>query len=137
MPTFQQLIRQNRVRKGNKKNSMALKSFSRGKKKQKAMNNPQLRGSCISTFVMTPKKPNSSSKKATKVKLSNGKEVTAYIPGEGHNLQAHSSVLVRGGRVRDLPGVFYKVIRGKLDCDCVKNRKQGRSRFGAKMEKKK
>lgn len=137
MPTFQQLIRQNRARKKSKNNSLALKSYSRGKKKQMAMNNPQLRGSCINTFVMTPKKPNSSSKKATKVKLSNGKEVIVYIPGEGHNLQAHSSVLVRGGRVKDLPGVFYKVVRGKLDCDSVKGRNQGRSRYGSKRDKKK
>ena len=98
--------------------------------------NPQQRGVCTRVYTTTPKKPNSALRKVARVKLSNGTEVTAYIPGEGHNLQEHSMVLVRGGRVKDLPGVRYKIVRGALDTQAVKNRKQARSLYGAKMEKK-
>ena len=97
---------------------------------------PQKRGVCTRVYTTTPKKPNSALRKVARVKLSSGTEVTAYIPGEGHNLQEHSIVLVRGGRVKDLPGVRYKIVRGALDTQGVKNRKQARSRYGAKMEKK-
>ena len=93
---------------------------------------PQKRGVCTRVYTTTPKKPNSALRKVARVKLSNGTEVTAYIPGEGHNLQEHSLVLVRGGRVKDLPGVRYKIVRGALDTQAVKNRKQARSRYGAK-----
>ena len=115
--------------------------YYRGKKvvKTKApalRSNPQQRGVCTRVYTTTPKKPNSALRKVARVKLSNGTEVTAYIPGEGHNLQEHSMVLVRGGRVKDLPGVRYKIVRGALDTQAVKNRKQARSRYGAKMEKK-
>ena len=96
---------------------------------------PQKRGVCTRVYTTTPKKPNSALRKVCRVRLSSGIEVTAYIPGEGHNLQEHSIVLVRGGRVKDLPGVRYKVIRGALDTQAVKNRKQSRSRYGAKKEK--
>mgnify|MGYP000384952488 CR=1 FL=1 len=97
--------------------------------------NPQKRGVCTRVFTMTPKKPNSALRKIARVRLTNGMEVTAYIGGEGHNLQEHSMVLVRGGRVKDLPGVRYKIIRGSLDTQGVKGRKQARSRYGAKKEK--
>lgn len=93
---------------------------------------PQKRGVCLKVFTTTPKKPNSALRKVARVRLSNGVEVTAYIPGIGHNLQEHSVVLVRGGRVKDLPGVRYHIVRGTLDCQGVKNRKQGRSLYGAK-----
>ncbi|BBA85087.1 30S ribosomal protein S12 [Candidatus Nardonella dryophthoridicola] len=96
---------------------------------------PQKRGICTKVYTMTPKKPNSALRKVCKVKLTNGLEVTAYIPGEGHNLQEHSVVLIRGGRVKDLPGVRYHVVRGVLDCDGVKNRKSSRSKYGTKMLK--
>ena len=96
---------------------------------------PQKRGVCTRVYTTTPKKPNSALRKVARVKLTSGIEVTAYIPGEGHNLQEHSMVLVRGGRVKDLPGVRYKIIRGSLDTQGVKNRKQARSRYGAKKEK--
>ncbi len=95
---------------------------------------PQKRGVCLQVKTMTPKKPNSALRKITRVRLSNGKEVTVYIPGEGHSLQEHSIVLVRGGRIRDLPGVRYQVVRGTLDCLGVENRKQSRSRYGAKRK---
>jgi small subunit ribosomal protein S12 len=97
---------------------------------------PQKRGVCLVVRTMTPKKPNSALRKIARVRLSNGREVTAYIGGEGHNLQEHSIVLVRGGRVRDLPGVRYHIVRGSLDCLGVENRKQGRSKYGAKRAKK-
>ena len=97
---------------------------------------PQKRGVCTRVYTTTPKKPNSALRKVARVRLSHGVEVTAYIPGEGHNLQEHSIVLVRGGRVKDLPGVRYKIVRGSLDTQGVKNRKQARSRYGAKKEKK-
>ena len=123
MPTFHQLVKQGRTPTRYKTASPALQG------------SPQRRGVCTRVYTTTPKKPNSALRKVARVKLSNGTEVTAYIPGEGHNLQEHSMVLVRGGRVKDLPGVRYKIIRGSLDTQGVKNRKQARSRYGAKKEK--
>ncbi len=96
---------------------------------------PQVRGVCTRVYTVTPKKPNSALRKVARVRLTNGSEVTAYIPGEGHNLQEHAVVLIRGGRVKDLPGVRYHIIRGSLDTAGVKNRKQGRSKYGAKLPK--
>ena len=124
MPTINQLIRKPRRTPVMKSKVRDLESC------------PQRRGVCLSVRTTTPKKPNSALRKIARVRLSNGKEVTAYIGGEGHNLQEHSMVLVRGGRVKDLPGVRYKIVRGALDTQAVKNRKQARSRYGAKMEKK-
>ncbi|GGS23074.1 hypothetical protein GCM10010171_15020 [Actinokineospora fastidiosa] len=123
MPTIQQLVRKGRQDKVAKQKTAALKG------------SPQRRGVCTRVYTTTPKKPNSALRKVARVKLTSGIEVTAYIPGEGHNLQEHSMVLVRGGRVKDLPGVRYKIIRGSLDTQGVKNRKQARSRYGAKKEK--
>ena len=123
MPTIQQLVRKGRQDKVSKNKTPALKQ------------SPQRRGVCTRVYTTTPKKPNSALRKVARVRLSTGIEVTAYIPGEGHNLQEHSIVLVRGGRVRDLPGVRYKVVRGTLDTSGVKDRKQARSRYGAKREK--
>ena len=123
MPTINQLIRRGREKLKVKGKSPALKEC------------PQKRGVCTRVYTTTPKKPNSALRKVARVRLSSGVEVTAYIPGEGHNLQEHSIVLVRGGRVRDLPGVRYKIIRGALDAAGVKNRKQSRSRYGAKRAK--
>ena len=123
MPTINQLVRKGRKRPTRKSKSPVLERC------------PFKRGVCLQVKTMTPKKPNSALRKIARVRLSNGKEITAYIPGEGHNLQEHSIVLVRGGRVRDLPGVRYKIIRGALDAVGVKNRKQARSRYGAKKEK--
>ncbi len=120
MPTIQQLIRKGRKRPKEKTKAPALKGA------------PQRRGTCTRVYTTTPKKPNSALRKVARVRLSSGVEVTAYIPGVGHNLQEHSIVLVRAGRVRDLPGVRYKVIRGTLDTAGVKGRKQARSRYGAK-----
>ena len=120
MPTIQQLIRKGRHDKAGKINSAALKG------------SPQRRGVCTRVYTTTPKKPNSALRKVARVSLTTGVEVSAYIPGEGHNLQEHSMVLVRGGRVRDLPGVRYKIVRGTLDTQGVKDRKQARSRYGAK-----
>jgi small subunit ribosomal protein S12 len=120
MPTIQQLIRLNRKKIINVTKSPALKAC------------PQRRGICTRVYTTTPKKPNSAIRKVARVKLTTGFEVTAYIPGEGHTLQEHSIVLVRGGRVKDLPGVRYKVIRGALDSTGVKDRKQSRSKYGAK-----
>ena len=124
MPTIQQLVRKGRTPNATKSKSPALDSC------------PQRRGVCTRVYTTTPKKPNSAMRKVARVRLTNTKEVNAYIPGEGHNLQEHSIVLVRGGRVKDLPGVRYKIIRGSLDTQGVKNRKQARSRYGAKREKK-
>ena len=124
MPTIQQLGRKGRSSKVGKSKTPALKG------------SPQRRGVCTRVFTTTPKKPNSALRKVARVRLSSGIEVTAYIPGEGHNLQEHSIVLVRGGRVRDLPGVRYRIVRGALDTQGVKNRQQARSRYGAKKEKK-
>ena len=120
MPTINQLVRQGRTTIKSKSKNAALK------------HNPQKRGVCTRVFTTTPKTPNSALRKVARVRLVNGIEVTAYIPGEGHNLQEHSIVLVRGGRVRDLPGVRYKIIRGAYDCAAVQDRKQARSRYGAK-----
>ena len=123
MPTLNQLVRQGREQLRGRNKSPALASC------------PQKRGVCTRVFTSTPKKPNSALRKIARVRLSNGREVTAYIPGEGHNLQEHSIVLIRGGRVRDLPGVRYHVIRGTLDALGVDGRKQGRSKYGAKAPK--
>lgn len=123
VPTIQQLVRKGRADKVSKNKTPALKG------------SPQRRGVCTRVYTTTPKKPNSALRKVARVRLSSGIEVTAYIPGVGHNLQEHSMVLVRGGRVKDLPGVRYKIIRGALDTQGVKNRKQARSRYGAKKEK--
>ena len=122
MPTIQQLVRKGRESKNAAGKTGALKGA------------PQRRGVCTRVFTNTPKKPNSALRKVARVRLTSGVEVTAYIPGEGHNLQEHSIVLVRGGRVRDLPGVRYKIIRGALDAAGVRDRKQARSRYGAKKE---
>ena len=123
MPTLSQLIRHGRRRVKTKTGAPALKSC------------PQKRGVCTRVYTTTPKKPNSALRKVARVRISGGIEVTAYIPGEGHNLQEHSVVLVRGGRVKDLPGVRYHIIRGVLDTQGVKNRKQRRSKYGAKRPK--
>jgi len=123
VPTIQQLVRKGRTRKVSNSKTPALKG------------SPQRRGVCTRVYTTTPKKPNSALRKVARVKLSSQVEVTAYIPGVGHNLQEHSIVLVRGGRVKDLPGVRYKIVRGALDTQGVKNRKQARSRYGAKKDK--
>ncbi len=123
MPTINQLVRKPRVTQKNRSKSPVLESC------------PFKRGVCLQVKTITPKKPNSALRKVARVRLSNGKEVTAYIPGEGHNLQEHSIVLVRGGRVRDLPGIRYKIVRGVLDTLGVSDRKQARSRYGAKKPK--
>jgi small subunit ribosomal protein S12 len=123
MPTINQLVRQGRKAVENKTTAPALQS------------NPQKRGVCVRVYTTTPKKPNSALRKVARVKLTNGIEVTAYIPGEGHNLQEHSIVLLRGGRTKDLPGVRYKIIRGALDTAGVAKRKQSRSKYGAKKGK--
>lgn len=124
MPTIQQLVRKGRSKPEYKSKSPALDSC------------PQKRGVCLRVYTTTPKKPNSAMRKVARVRLSNGREVNAYIPGEGHNLQEHSIVLVRGGRVKDLPGVRYHIIRGALDAAGVEGRKKGRSKYGAKRPKK-
>ena len=123
MPTILQLIRKGRVSKHKKSKSPAL------------MGSPQRRGVCLQVRTMTPKKPNSALRKIARVRLTTGIEVTAYIPGEGHNLQEHSIVLVRGGRVKDLPGVRYHIVRGTLDAAGVSARRRGRSKYGAKRPK--
>ena len=123
MPTVQQLVRNGRERPKTKTKSPALRG------------SPQRRGVCTRVFTVTPKKPNSALRKVARVRLTTGIEVTAYIPGIGHNLQEHSVVLIRGGRVKDLPGVRYHVVRGTLDTAGAKGRKQGRSKYGAKREK--
>ncbi len=120
MPTIQQLIRSNRTKSSKPTKVPALKGC------------PQKRGICTRVYTTTPKKPNSAIRKVARVKLTSGFEITAYIPGEGHSLQEHSIVLIRGGRVKDLPGVRYKIIRGSLDSIGVKNRKQSRSKYGTK-----
>ena len=137
MPTTNQLVRKGRKVKKQKSKSPALQytfnSFKQRRVRQ-PKGSPQKRGVCTQVRTMTPKKPNSALRKIARVRLSNNIEVTAYIPGEGHSLQEHSVVLVRGGRVKDLPGVRYKIIRGALDASGVANRKQARSRYGAKRE---
>lgn len=136
MPTFNQLVRKGREQATYKSNSPAMQySLNTLKNKETNLPSPQKRGVCTAVRTATPKKPNSALRKVCRVRLVNGTEVTAYIPGEGHNLQEHSMVLIRGGRVRDLPGVRYKVIRAALDCAAVDNRKQARSRYGAKRPK--
>ncbi len=137
MPTINQLIRKPRRNKGKKSKAPALLSiFNTIKNQEQNLNCPQKRGVCIKVGTMTPKKPNSALRKFAKVRLTNHIEVNAYIPGEGHNLQEHSVVLIRGGRVKDLPGVRYHIVRGKLDTQGVQNRKQGRSLYGQKKPKK-
>lgn len=137
MPTINQLIRKPRRSPRKKSKSLALQStFNTLKNNQVSLPCPQKRGVCTKVTTMTPKKPNSALRKIARVRLTNGVEVTAYIPGEGHNLQEHSIVLIRGGRVKDLPGVRYHIIRGSLDTQGVQNRKQGRSRYGAKRPNK-
>jgi small subunit ribosomal protein S12 len=124
MPTINQLVRKGRAKKRRRSKSPVLEAC------------PQKRGVCLQVKTQTPKKPNSALRKVARVRLSNGKEITAYIPGEGHNLQEHSIVLIRGGRVRDLPGVRYHILRGTLDASGVDARHNGRSKYGAKRPKK-
>ena len=136
MPTFNQLVRKGREVNVRKYKTPALqKGYNSQKREYSDKNSPQKRGVCTVVKTMTPKKPNSALKKIARVRLSNGIEVTAYIPGIGHNLQEHSVVLVRGGRVRDLPGTRYHIIRGTLDAQGVSGRMQGRSKYGAKRPK--
>ena len=138
MPTFNQLVRKGRETSVKKYTAPALlKNLNTLKKKTTNLNSPQKRGVCTSVKTMTPKKPNSALRKMARVRLTNGIEVSAYIPGVGHNLQEHSVVLIRGGRVKDLPGVRYHIIRGTLDTAGVANRNQARSKYGAKKAKSK
>ena len=138
MPTFNQLVRNGRQTSEKKSTAPALlKGFNSLKKQAIDQSSPQKRGVCTYVKTMTPKKPNSALRKIARVRLSNGIEVTSYIPGIGHNLQEHSVVLIRGGRVKDLPGVRYHIIRGTLDTAGVANRNQSRSKYGAKKAKKK
>lgn len=137
MPTINQLIRKGRKAGVSKSKSPALnQGYNSLKSRSTTLSSPQKRGVCTRVGTMTPKKPNSALRKYARVRLSNGMEVTAYIPGIGHNLQEHSVVLIRGGRVRDLPGVRYHIIRGTLDCAGVNDRKQSRSLYGTKKPKK-
>ena len=137
MPTVNQLVRKGRARIKKKAKTPALGySFNSLKNKgTRGINSPQKRGVCVQVKTVTPKKPNSALRKIARVRLTNGMEVTAYIPGEGHNLQEHSVVLIRGGRVKDLPGVRYHVVRGALDTGGVDKRRRGRSKYGAKRSK--
>ena len=136
MPTIHQLIKKPRKAVKAKKKGVALHyGFNALQNRPSIYPSPFKRGVCLKVFTQTPRKPNSALRKVARVKLSNGMEVTAYIPGEGHNLQEHSVVLIRGGRVKDLPGVRYHIVRGVLDTTGVENRKQGRSRYGAKLKK--
>lgn len=136
MPTINQLVRKSRKTKKKKSKSIALLStYNSLERREKYLPAPFKRGVCLRVYTMTPKKPNSALRKVAKVRLSNSKEVTAYIPGIGHNLQEHSIVLVRGGRVKDLPGVRYHVVRGVYDTTGVEGRKVGRSLYGAKQPK--
>ncbi|WP_087975037.1 30S ribosomal protein S12 [Oceanobacillus rekensis] len=138
MPTINQLVRKGRVNKTKSTDSPALnKGYNSFKKKLTNQNSPQKRGVCTRVGTLTPKKPNSALRKYARVRLSNSMEVTAYIPGIGHNLQEHSVVLLRGGRVKDLPGVRYHVVRGALDTAGVEGRMQSRSKYGAKKPKEK
>ncbi|GBU10741.1 30S ribosomal subunit protein S12 [Erysipelotrichaceae bacterium] len=137
MPTMNQLVRKGRKSKTVKSKTPALSvGINSLKKEMTTLDSPQKRGVCTRVGTMAPRKPNSALRKYARVRLSNGSEVTAYIPGEGHNLQEHSVVLIRGGRVKDLSGVRYKVVRGTLDTAGVANRAQGRSKYGAKKAKK-
>lgn len=136
MPTINQLVRNSRQSKIAKSKTPHLAlGYNSLKKEYTHLASPQKRGVCTRVTTMTPKKPNSAIRKYARVRLSNGIEVTAYIPGEGHRLQEHSVVMIRGGRVKDLPGVRYHIIRGKLDATGVENRMQGRSKYGAKRPK--
>lgn len=136
MPTFNQLVRKGRKVQQYKSTAPALqKGYNAKKKVTTNQNSPQKRGVCTAVRTATPKKPNSAMRKIARVKLTNGYEVTSYIPGIGHNLQEHSVVLIRGGRVKDLPGVRYHIIRGTLDAQGVANRMQARSKYGAKKPK--
>ena len=136
MPTFNQLVKKGRKTAEKKSTAPALlDSFNTIKKKHTEQASPQKRGVCTSVRTMTPKKPNSALRKIARVRLTNGIEVSAYIPGIGHNLQEHSVVLIRGGRVKDLPGVRYHIIRGTLDTQGVQKRNQSRSKYGAKSPK--
>lgn len=138
MPTINQLVRKGRQSLTSKSSAPALRwSFNANREETVSTQkgNPQKRGVCTRVSTMTPKKPNSALRKTARVRLTNRMEVTAYIPGEGHNLQEHSVVLIRGGRVKDLPGVRYHIIRGTLDTAGVQNRRQGRSKYGAKRPK--
>jgi small subunit ribosomal protein S12 len=132
MPSINQLVRKGRVKPKKKVTTPGLKSSGQGGGRRTAA--PQRRGVCTRVFTTTPKKPNSALRKVARVRLTNGMEVTCYIPGEGHNLQEHSVVLVRGGRVKDLPGVRYKVVRGTLDAAGVSDRKKARSQYGVKAK---
>ena len=137
MPTFNQLVKKGRTDKTYKSKSPALqKGFNALRSEETDLSAPQKRGVCTKVTTTTPKKPNSALRKIARVRLTNGMEATCYIPGIGHNLQEHSVVLIRGGRVRDLPGVRYHIIRGTLDTQGVANRKQSRSKYGAKRPKK-
>ena len=137
MPTINQLVRKNRTKNTKKKKSPVLNiGYNSKDKVQTRVDAPQKRGVCTRVGTMTPKKPNSALRKYARVRLSNNMEVTAYIPGEGHNLQEHSVVMIRGGRVKDLIGVRYHIIRGTLDTAGVEKRRQGRSKYGAKKPKK-
>ena len=137
MPTFNQLVRKGREVSVKKSTAPALqRGWNSLHKRPTAISSPQKRGMCTAVKTDTPKKPNSALRKIARVRLSNGIEVTAYIPGEGHNLQEHSVVMIRGGRVKDMPGVRYHIIRGTLDTAGVANRKQARSKYGAKRPKK-
>ena len=136
MPTFNQLVRKGRQVLATKSTAPALlKSYNSQKKQYCDLHSPQKRGVCTAVRTMTPKKPNSALRKVARVRLTNGIEVTSYIPGIGHNLQEHSVVLIRGGRVKDLPGVRYHIIRGTLDTQGVAGRNQARSKYGAKRPK--
>jgi len=136
MPTINQLVRQGRTKTEFKSKAPALgKRWNSLKKKQTNQDSAQKRGVCTRVGTMTPKKPNSALRKYARVRLSNGYEVTAYIGGEGHNLQEHSTVVIRGGRVKDLPGVRYHIIRGTLDCAGIEKRRQARSQYGTKKPK--
>lgn len=136
MPTFNQLVRKGRQVSSKKSKAPALQvGYNSLKKKQIDASAPQKRGVCTAVKTATPKKPNSALRKIARVRLSNGMEVTSYIPGEGHNLQEHSVVMIRGGRVKDLPGVRYHIIRGSLDTQGVEGRMQSRSKYGAKRPK--
>lgn len=138
MPTINQLIKQGRKDVKKKKKTPAFGyNFNTLQKRNTPVNSPQKRGVCVAVRTVTPKKPNSALRKVARVRLTNGAEVLAYIPGIGHNLQEHSVVLLRGGRVRDLPGVRYHIIRGTLDAAGVEGRQQARSKYGAKHAKKK
>lgn len=137
MPTINQLVHQGRTSSAKKSQSPALnRNMNTLKKAATTVNSPQKRGVCVAVKTVTPKKPNSALRKVARVRLTNGIEVTAYIPGIGHNLQEHSVVLVRGGRVKDLPGVRYHIVRGVLDAAGVSDRGQARSKYGAKRPKK-